>query len=394
MQQVGVRAWIPALSEATVGQPARLLWVWIFLGFAVRATLALLTVGTNDVLSWRQFMMTIHETDWVQVYHVIRDYNHPPPMSLYLQLIYPWVAIVPNGFSLLIRLPAIFADVGTALIVFKLGSRLYDGAFGSLAAMVACLSPLLILVSGFHGNTDPVFVFLFLLAAERAIVAKWRFRAGLILGASLGIKIVPVMLFPLFFFWLPTWKERVRFFAAVALMAVAIFGYHAYVDFPILSRNVLGYDSTHGVWGYTQWLAPLGLWPTFMRLPAKLLLIGAITFAVFRHTRGRQGDSKTLLEGIALTFLTFLVFSPGFGIQYLVWFAVPALFLRMPREAARFHFWSGLLAFSAYNHWCHGEPILSLAGSVRWNPWEMLLCFILWAGLIQWLVRFSRRPAA
>lgn len=390
MHQAGIRSWIPAVSAATESRPERAVWIYVFLGLTLRLTLALTTVGTNDVLSWLTFMETIHETDWVRVYHIIRDYNHPPMMSLYLEMIRGWVPHVVNGFNFLIRLPATIADVGTALLMVRLGKKFYDDGFAGRAAAVVCLTPLLVLVSGYHGNTDPLFVFLFLLAAERAVTAGWRVGAGMILGLSLGVKIVPILLFPLFFFWLPTWKERIRFFAGAGLVAGIIFGYHAAVDFPVLYRNVLGYDSTHGVWGYTQFLAPFGLWPTFMRWPAKILLLSGITVAVYRHTKGRQGEPRVLLEGIGLTFLVFLVLSPGFGIQYLSWLVAPGMFLVVPKWTARFHFWAGVLAFSAYNHWCHGEPIGMLAGSVRWNPWEWALCIAVWFVLIRWLVAWRR----
>jgi hypothetical protein len=390
MHQAGVRAWIPAVSAAMVGRPERAVWAWVFLGLVLRMTLALTTFGTNDVLAWDKFMTTIVATDWVRVYHLVPEYNHPPLMSLYLKLIHPWLGTVPNGLSMLIRLPAILADIGTAFLMVRLAQEFYDNELAGRAAAIVSLTPLLVLVSGYHGNTDPLFVFLFLLAAERVLIGDWRFRAGLILGLSLGVKIVPLMLFPIFFFWLPTGRQRIRFFLGAALAAGAIFGYHLLADFAALYRNVLSYDSTHGVWGYTQFLKPLGLWPPFMRLPAKLLLLGGIVFAAFRHTRGRRGEPKALLEGIGLTFLVFLILSPGFGIQYLSWLVAPGLFLMVPKETARFHFWSGVLAFSAYNHWCHGEPLESLAGSVRWNPWELVLCFIIWVVLIRWLVQWTR----
>ena len=174
-------------------------------------------------------------------------------------------------------------------------------------------------------------------------------------------------------------------------MGALNFGYHIVTDFAVLYRNVLAYDSTHGMWGYTQFLQPLGLWPTILRLPAKLFLLGGIVFAVYRHTRGRQEDPRVLLGGIGLTFLVFLVLSPGFGIQYLSWLVAPGLFLMVPRETARFHFWGGVLAFSTYNHWCHGEPIQRLAGAIQWNPWEWVLCVVVWVVLIRWLRQWNRQ---
>jgi Gpi18-like mannosyltransferase len=53
-------------------------------------------------------------------------------------------------------LPAIVADVGSAAIVWALARHTLPGREGWVV-MVCALSPVLIMVSGFHGNTDPVF---------------------------------------------------------------------------------------------------------------------------------------------------------------------------------------------------------------------------------------------
>ncbi len=385
MQQAGIRAWIPAVSAAIIARPERVVWVWIFLGLALRLTLALTTVGTNDIVSWQLFMDTIHQADWVRVYHLIPLYNHPPLMSVYLKAIYPWAGGDPHAFRFLIRFPAILADAGPAVLMVRLGKSYFSSEFAGRAAAIVCLTPILVLVSGFHGNTDPLFVFLFMLAAERVLVGGWRLGGGVILGLSLGIKIVPILLFPLFFFWFKTWKERTLFFLGVGAAAALIFGYHMAVDYQVLYRNVFGYNSTPGEWGYTQFLLPFGLWPTFLRVPAKYFLLAAITGAVYQNTRGREGEPKALLEGIGLTYLVFLVVSPGFGMQYLAWLAAPGLFLFVPKWTARYHFLAGLLAFSIYNHWCSGEPFLKVAGAGRWIEWEKGLGLATWLTLIAWL---------
>jgi uncharacterized membrane protein len=77
--------------------------------------------------------------------------------------------------------------------------------------LLFAICPTSILISGFHGNTDPVMIFFVLLSIyfiER-LSAAW--LAGLAFGMALNIKIVPIILIPAIFFYLGR-KRVMRFF--------------------------------------------------------------------------------------------------------------------------------------------------------------------------------------
>ena len=88
-----------------------------------------------------------------------------------------------------VRFPNILADVAAAYLMWRIVAR-YSA---SLFLMV--LAPASIMISGYHGNTDPFMMFLVLLAIDWARVAPvW--AAGAALGMAINIKVAPVILIP------------------------------------------------------------------------------------------------------------------------------------------------------------------------------------------------------
>lgn len=172
----------------------------VLVGLSLKLALALTTFGTNDVTYWRQFMDYIAQHDSVSIYRAIPIYNHPPLMSGYLWLIHFIVESFPKSFPFLMRIPAILADTVTPFLVYRLLNEIGRGAVALGSAMLLGLSPILIFVSGFHGNTDPVFVMaicasLYFLVCRREIAAS-----AMAYGLATNIKIVQVVFLPLIFF--------------------------------------------------------------------------------------------------------------------------------------------------------------------------------------------------
>jgi len=60
------------------------------------------------------------------------------------------------------------------------------------------LSPVSIMVSGFHGNTDPVMICLVLLSIYLVESGRPAWLCGAIFGMAMWIKIVPVIFLPAF----------------------------------------------------------------------------------------------------------------------------------------------------------------------------------------------------
>ena len=97
----------------------------------------------------------------------------------------------------LVRLPATISDVISAVLVFELlrASRpLREAVVGGL---IVAVTPILIVISGFHGNTDPAFVMFAMLSFYLLLTGRSATLAGLCFGIALSIKLVPIVVAPL-----------------------------------------------------------------------------------------------------------------------------------------------------------------------------------------------------
>ena len=77
------------------------------------------------------------------------------------------------------------------------------------------------MVSGFHGNTDPIMV-LFLVLAAFAAVRHRPVRCGIFLALSCQIKIIPVLLVPVFLFFWNHRRQLRSFILPLALTTVML----------------------------------------------------------------------------------------------------------------------------------------------------------------------------
>ena len=90
-------------------------------------------------------------------------FNHPPSMIHILQGM-RWLARSTGfSFSFWLRLPAILADAANLWLVWKmLAERVRESSI-HWALVLLAICPALIMISGFHGNTDSVVMFFVLL---------------------------------------------------------------------------------------------------------------------------------------------------------------------------------------------------------------------------------------
>jgi uncharacterized membrane protein len=206
------------------------------------------------------------------------------------------------------------------------------------------------MVSGFHGNIDPIMV-MFLFFAAVAAIEERPVLCGVMFALACNIKIVPLLVAPVFiFYWIGRgWRPAVRFMAAsgTLMLAGAAWGL---INCPAaFLRNVFGYGSYWGVWGVTYWLRQTGLKEfqlmdftglsmaqnrVFLALKV-ITLAGVLTLAWRRRKLGGLDFFATV--GAAFTWI--FVFAPGAAVQYMVWFA-PFVLLLSPR------WWAALTAGS------------------------------------------------
>jgi hypothetical protein len=291
---------------------------------ALKIRFASTTWGTNDVGYWTDFAYGVGLWGPVDVYgHGFRQvYNHPPLATDMLVAI-NW--IVERGgppLSTLVKLPAIIGDLVTSLVVFDLIRRFRPLREATLAGLSVALSPVLFVISGFHGNTDPVFVTLALVATWLLATRTSATLAGLFIAAAVSVKLIPVVLVPILAY--AAWRWGVRHLVAFLLSSGALM---AVIWLPTVLGNwdglrtgVLGYAGNKALdWGilrFLDWMhAPAGLIDLILGPGRWLVLlvcaVGPVLYLVRRPDR--------LAQAVGLSLVAFLLLSPAFAMQYLAW---------------------------------------------------------------------------
>jgi len=363
----------------------------------LKLAIAYNTIGTNDAVVFYGFakVLSQHSLEWT--YQHSRYFNHPPLTAYYLRGIYAlteqrWCQDIGIHFPFLLRLPGIIADFLVVVVLLRISK--IDIRIPTSALALLAVSPVSLMVSGFHGNTDPVMVLL-LVCAVWMCLRNRPALAGLFFALSCQIKIVPLLFLPAFaLFWFS--QNRSRSFLISGAITTCLLWSEPLLHFPILfAKNVLAYGSYWGIWGITYLFRLTGL-HDFSRLsffdlePAqniiitvlKVIIIGAALWIAWhnRHARGRA-----FVESLAYTWLVFFVFAPGVCPQYLIWLA-PFILILSPMFYTGVLTASSIFLFAFYNITSGGLPWkVALAtddSKQHWTAWSLLPWLVITAGSI------------
>ncbi|MFC1406065.1 MULTISPECIES: glycosyltransferase 87 family protein [Streptacidiphilus] len=366
---------------------------------AAKAAIAATTHGTDDVRTFIRFARVIAHTGPVGVYGVpgLTRYNHGPLTGILLAGM-SRLAVYGAPMPLLIRLPAILADLLTCLLVFELTRTRMGVRRARWCGTAVALSPVLVAVSGFHGNTDPVFAALTLLSAWLLTRRRLPLQAGIALGLALSIKIVPVVAVPALL--IAAFRlgrgHGYRFAVALAATLAALWSgpmlrYPKQVHADVLSYAGISYRP----WGLPHLAALMGVplhWIHLWVGPGRfsVVLLAAATGAWIAWRRPQEAGAA-----VGLSLAAMLLFSTASAAQYLAWAAAGVLVAE---------FWSGLAynllagAFLSelYARWS-SHWYWDFARATRWTPLEVQAGVAVWASLAVALAlgirAVLRRPA-
>src|SRR5262249_50684086 len=135
-----------------------------------------------------------------------------------------------------------------------------DRAMLIAAAFAWC--PISILLSSHHGNFDPLYAMLSLAALyiiDRH--GRW-FLGGLLLGAAINVKLIPVLLIPVMAAMCRSWRQLLYLAAGLALMAIPFVPVLIFAPAAFM-RNVLHYHSIIDNWGVILFLREASRRPEF-----------------------------------------------------------------------------------------------------------------------------------
>jgi tetratricopeptide (TPR) repeat protein len=334
------------------------------LALLVKLVLALTTYGTNDVYVYDHFSV------WSRylgafLYHADPQFNHPPSM-IYVLHAFTWLAGATSlPFSFWLRLPGILADTANLWIVWKLlGERVQQRSVCWSLVLLAA-APTLILISGFHGNTDSVVIFFVLLSIYLIETGASGWAAGIALGLACCFKVFPVIVVPVLLLNAsgrkPLINKRwIEFCAGAAATLLICWSPFLFQDPKAVIEQVLGYRSLYGHWGlsYLGLLLPDSLaWAEMLNANferwGSYFALGLVVAVSWRMNRGSL--RPRLFSQAGLVFLLFLTVSNGFGVQYLAWLAPWVVDLGWA-PSAFFYAASGIFLFRVYNYWAQGLP--------------------------------------
>lgn len=368
----------------------------LVLSVLVKLAFIILTVGSIDAITWDSHASQIYEYGGQSVYErlvpvsyngcYIQDqvFNHPPFMVHVLtgmESIHQWTGIPVRKW---IRVLALFADVGLFLLVLLYFSHLQRPVSQPLLVLLA-LAPAHLMITGFHANTDPVMIALTVLAAYLIEAQRKPVWGGVAMGLAMCVKILPIILLPAFFLFIPGWRDRLRFIFAAILFWMAVSLPWLWTNPAGIYKNTFGYASIYGQWGFSllmqefgaaQWLNDLfyanGRW-----LPLGCAVVLALVFNLPR-------PRLKLFYQCGIIVFAFLFLTPGFGIQYLAWLTPWIIMAGWPFAATHL-LATGLYALAQYMTW-QGGLIMDIANTLTLGLWGRALPALKWAAWLSLLL--------
>ena len=369
----------PRILILAVAVPVLLLKCWM----------AARTFGTNDIAHWGDFTAAVRSDGPVGIYGLTfrsSYYNHPPLMGYVLWLVNGVENLgIPYRFT--IRALASLFDVGSAFVLFALLRPRRGVVEATVAGLLIAASPLLFVLSGFHGNTDPDFVLLTLLAVYLLVDRRLPGPAGIAIALAMGIKVVPVVVIPALavYAWRRSSRAFLQFAGGFAVVFVLTWGPALLNQFQAIRTHVIGYNGNgYSLWGFMQighWLGD-PWWVPVLGGAGRVLLVLVCALvpaiAVWRRP-------EVVLPAVAWAMIVFLGFATTFGVQYLVW-PVALGFLVRFGLAAVYDISAGAVLIEVYDRWSGGLPWNRAHASV-FTTSEKIALLVPWALLLTLTVR-------
>lgn len=380
-------AWTTALTTA------------VLLAFALKLSIAYTTYGTNDMTSWQRFAAVAHHVGGAALYRSEALFNHPPFMVHVLQVLVQLTYRTGIPFPFWLRLPAILADLVTVILVGKLLTPQHQDWGRRGALVLLAVAPALIMISGFHGNTDPammcfVVLTVYLIERRTAIIL-----AGAAFGMALSIKVVPLIFIPVMVCYLATWRARLTFGVVAATIWVG--GALPYViQVPeVILDQVFGYAGNYGQWGISRifmlaaaYQQPGAPWSDLNHGAygdvGRVVSLGSSVVVAVWMNRATVTKPPLFLQCGLVVFL-FLALSPAFGVQYLAWL-MPWVVALGVRATLVLYTASGLLLFRVYTFWAGAFPWHSAnSPEYGWQGTTIVLDLLCWGCVVAILMCYG-----
>lgn len=385
-RSLDTRGAAPAIPSPREGawytRPGGWLWGVLAIGALLRLFLVVFSDGSNDVGLVEAHARAVAEGGLSGAYRSSPLVNHPPLALLLFRWTLAFSEWTGLAFPILWRLPFAALDLMTAWLLLQC---LRPNPLRYVLVAAYWLSPIAVILSAFHGNTDTTLAAI-TLGCVLLTRAERSFWAGALIGLGLWIKLPIVLIAPLVLAAAPS-EGRLRLIGGA--FAVTLIGYApAFYDIPILAERVFGYGgivikAANGafIWGPQSYynaltVLPEAWWPAISRgvsayygWNGPICLSLVVAYSALASWRGVNGARLG-----AVLFAAYAVFYSAnnmFAFQYLGWSA-PLCFLVSPRFGA---IWTALLGgylWAAYGLAC-SSPLLIGPFDLISQPWPTWL---------------------
>lgn len=253
------------------------------------------------------------------------NFSNYPPLHQFLFLVSAWIA--PNsilGSVVVMRLIIIFADIG----VFYVGVKLLDYLkLPVYTIFLYLLNPFVIIEFAGNLHFEGVMIFFLLVGLYLLSKQKW-IGAGLAIGASILVKLIPLLLLPIFLKWFvkgqANWLNVYKLFGFYGVIVLlVVLGFVPFLDTDLADN----YSKTVGLWfqnfefnasvyylaralgyyisGYNQ-IAVIG------KITVIFIIVVILALALFRKNYSFQTLLTTLLLAISVYFFTATTVHPWY----------------------------------------------------------------------------------
>lgn len=296
-----------------------------------RLVLCFFFFGTPDTLN---AMQSIDVFKHGQNVYAASNYTYPP---LWLAILLGLDFLSANfhiPFYIVIRFPAIIFDVFLALLIFAVFKKYKKNDKDSfIGALFFSLNPISILISGYHGQIDNIWIFLSLVSwyifEYFSKTVKNIIICAILLSFGVLLKVFPVLFVPLFVLKLKG-KIKKTIFTVIAVLPTALIMLWLLVkDFSNVSRAFVNYAIEHDFWGISAIISfihyhllkgqpfdsiyRLMITPQWERLGLYAVLIVVYTLLY------KQRKTFKISRAMFLLMLAVLVFTPFISVQWWVW---------------------------------------------------------------------------
>jgi hypothetical protein len=360
---------------------------------ALRLFLMMRSVGTNDVPTWQAFATSIDARGLAETYRTMSDFNHPPLAGLWAMAALRLGQVDGLGFPFTFKLLALSGDLLAAWLLFRHARPASTSGRALGLAALFLWNPVSLLVTAYHGNTDPLLASLFLLAALRAQRGD-PLGAGLAWSGAMNVKVISLLLLAPLAFSSRTKRDAFLFGAGTLAASLPFLLFALTVGRPFLF-NVFAYNSAPAMWGINLMLNDIvelryggqswaWLKAAFLVKARHLILAGSLAGAIWRV----GSPHRDCLVVCAFALCLSLVLAPGFGYQYLAW-PMPLLFAIDARRALLTSLAGGVLIGLLYLHFWDGA-IPATSWTSTWPRFGVVWGVIAWLSLVAWSVRLGR----